>query len=86
MCGIVIVAGCTWQCGFMGFVGVKWESGTPVLHLSLITAETLLAIIKACILPSTIINSKCVINEKADVLFHEVIKQKIIGHVIHFCK
>ena len=29
----VIVASCAWQCIF---VGVKWESGTPVLHVSLI--------------------------------------------------
>jgi len=30
--------------------------------------------------------SKCDINEKAGVLFEEEIKQKIIGHLIHFCK
>jgi len=39
------------------FVGVMRELGTCVLHLSLIPAETLLAIIKACILHSTIIIS-----------------------------
>jgi len=37
------------------FVDVKRELGTCVLHLSLIAAEILLAIIKACILPGTII-------------------------------
>jgi len=30
--------------------------------------------------------SKCDINEKADVLFEEAIKQKMISHPIHFCK
>jgi len=41
------------------FVGVKRESGTPVLHLSLIAPLTLLAIIKPCILHSTTSVSDC---------------------------
>jgi len=69
------------------FVGVRRELGTCVLHLSLNgSAETFLAIIRACILTGTTFDIKCDISEKVDVIFHEVIKHKIIGHIIHFCK